>query len=63
MDGYIYFYDQGGPVLNNNLSDEYDHLEAHKDWFRSIHKCEWNSQGNYAYRNTEAPSLSEISTD
>ena len=50
-DGYIYFYDQGGPVLNAALTEEYDHLQGHRDWFKSLHQTEWNQEGDYTYRN------------
>ena len=42
-----------------NAEIKFDHLNSHKEWFRYIHNTEWNSDGNYCYRNTDLPSPSD----
>jgi len=44
-DDYLYFYDQGGPVLKSKQI--HDHYKGHKDWFKLINNQEWSVNGEY----------------
>lgn len=44
-DDYLYFYDQGGPVLKSKQI--HDHYKGHKDWFKLINNQEWIANGKY----------------
>ena len=48
--GYLYFYDKGGPVLNKWA---YNHYEGHKDWFRAATGKNWDSKGKYLHDENE----------
>lgn len=46
VDNHLIFYEQGGPVLKSKCG--YDHLGAHRRWFRQITDHEWHP--SYLYR-------------
>ena len=46
VNGYITFYEQGGPVLRE---DDYDHLAGHKQWFKSLTGHEWDPTSLYHF--------------
>ena len=53
--GKVYFYENGGPVLNCK-SAEFDHFSSHKKWFKDINGIEWDPMTNYAKQELPDPS-------
>jgi len=48
-DGHVFFYDDGGPLLNCN-STKFNHMASHKHWFLSVNDKHWSPSGAYKER-------------